>query len=187
MHYDARNRKELERLHPKVARKLNKILQKAEQSDLEILITDGYRTNAEQNKLYAQGRTRSGKIVTNAKGGQSLHNYGLAVDIVPVLSNGQIDYSDYDTYKLFASLAKEEGFAWGGDWKKFKDVPHFEYTEGHDWQYFAKGGKLSQELADWLQPIYDQARQKGITTPLDTKVGDMSLDHLLAVITKFLS
>lgn len=104
------------------------------------------RTFAEQDALYAQGRTRlfdaQGKrlgIVTKAKGGQSIHNYGLAFDIVLLVNNG----ASWDTVKDFdkdskpdwmevVSIFKKHGYTWGGDWK-FKDAPHFEKT-GYNWR-----------------------------------------------------
>jgi peptidoglycan L-alanyl-D-glutamate endopeptidase CwlK len=58
------------------------------------------RTIAEQNELYAQGRTKAGKIVTNAKGGQSYHNYGLAFDIVLLVDkdkNGSFESASWET------------------------------------------------------------------------------------------
>lgn len=51
------------------------------------------RTISEQNELYAQGRTKPGKVVTFAKGGQSMHNYGLAIDIVLIIDGKKVDYS----------------------------------------------------------------------------------------------
>ncbi|MNW46246.1 Peptidoglycan L-alanyl-D-glutamate endopeptidase CwlK precursor [compost metagenome] len=56
---------------------------------IPIIITQGLRTIAEQNALYAQGRTTSDKIVTNAKGGYSNHNFGVAIDFALLLSDGK--------------------------------------------------------------------------------------------------
>ena len=101
----------------------------------EVRITHGLRTNKEQDDLYAIGRTVKGKSVTNAKGGQSVHNYGLAVDICLIIKNVvyydlKID-SDYDgtaDWMEAVKIFKNNGFTWGGDWLKFKDNPHFEYA-----------------------------------------------------------
>jgi peptidoglycan LD-endopeptidase CwlK len=101
------------------------------------------RTFAEQDILYNQGRTTPGKIVTNAKGGQSYHNYGLAIDIVLVVDkdgNGSFETASWDVSSDFdgdgqsdwmevVAIFKRHGFAWGGDWK-FTDKPHFEKTFG---------------------------------------------------------
>lgn len=102
------------------------------------------RTFAEQNDLYAQGRTKSGKIVTNAKGGQSYHNYGLAIDIVLLKDtdgNGTFDTASWETnvdfdgdgvadWREVVNIFKRYGWEWGGEWR-FKDDPHFQKTFGN--------------------------------------------------------
>jgi len=95
-----------------------------------------YRSVAEQNKLYNQ-RPK----VTNAKGGQSIHNYGLAFDIAILLdkdNNGTFESIDWNIsspyFKLVVEYFKSKGYEHGGDWKNFKDYPHFQKTFGHTWQ-----------------------------------------------------
>jgi len=102
------------------------------------------RTFAEQNDLYAQGRTKTGKIVTNAKGGESYHNYGLAIDIVLLKDtdgNGSFETASWETnvdfdgdgvsdWQEVVKIFKQFGWSWGGDWK-FTDKPHFEKTLGY--------------------------------------------------------
>ena len=93
-----------------------------------IRIAQGLRTFEEQNALYNQGRNgNAGKIVTNAKAGQSYHNYGLALDIVNIVGN-DVNY-DFD-WQQVSDIGKECGFEWGGDWE-FKDLPHFQMTFGY--------------------------------------------------------
>ena len=101
------------------------------------------RTFAEQDALYAQGRTKAGAKVTNAKGGQSYHNYGLAIDIVLLVDkdkNGTYETASWDIKTDFdgdgkadwmeiVTIFKRYGFEWGGDWK-FVDAPHFQKTFG---------------------------------------------------------
>ena len=101
------------------------------------------RTFAEQDALFAQGRSKPGKRVTNAKGGQSYHNYGLAIDIVLILDkdkNGTFETAAWDVKSDFdgdkkadwmevVQVFKRYGFEWGGDWK-FLDLPHFQKTFG---------------------------------------------------------
>jgi peptidoglycan L-alanyl-D-glutamate endopeptidase CwlK len=101
------------------------------------------RTFAEQDKIYAQGRTTKGSKVTNARGGQSYHNYGLALDIVLVLDkdkNGLYETAVWDVRGDFdkdgradwievVQIFKQYGWEWGGDWK-FYDAPHFQKTFG---------------------------------------------------------
>jgi len=113
------------------------------------------RTFAEQDGLYAQGRTKlfdeKGKrlgIVTKAKGGQSIHNFGLALDIVLLKdtnNDGKFESASWETNVDFdkdgkadwmevVNILKKNGWIWGGDWKSFKDAPHFEKTFGHTWK-----------------------------------------------------
>lgn len=105
------------------------------------------RTNAEQDSLYAQGRTKlydsNGKklgIVTNAKGGQSIHNYGLAFDIVLIVDGvaswdivKDFDKDGKSDWMEVVNIYKSEGYSWGGDWAGFKDMPHLEKTFGLNW------------------------------------------------------
>lgn len=103
------------------------------------------RTVDEQNALYAIGRNGDKRpIVTNAKGGSSFHNYGLAVDIVLLKDtdgNGTFDTASWETNVDFdgdgkadwaevVAIFKQYGWEWGGDWK-FSDAPHFQKTYGY--------------------------------------------------------
>ena len=93
------------------------------------------RTNAEQDALYAIGRTKPGKIVTQAKAGQSYHNYGLAVDIVLIIDGKEASWDtahDFDSdgvadWQEVVTIFKRHGWEYGGDWH-FKDLPHFQKT-----------------------------------------------------------
>ncbi len=96
----------------------------------EYILISGNRTWEEQEKLYNQGRTTAGNIVTNAKPGSSWHNMGVAGDC-GVFQNGV--YLDNSNPKLARRVhiacskhAKACGLKWGGDWKKFKDIPHYQ-------------------------------------------------------------
>ena len=90
-------------------------------------LTCGYRSVEEQNRLYAQGRTAPGRIVTNARGGASWHNYGLAADYAFV-AGGQLAWSG--PWRIFGRIARECGLEWGGDWKGFPDRPHVQFRKG---------------------------------------------------------
>lgn len=101
-------------------------------------VSCGLRTFEEQEKLFAQGRDKFGnivdraKIVTNSRAGESIHHYGLAVDFCfqgadPFLSkvpNGS------DVWNDLGRIGKAHGLVWGGDFRLFKDRPHFELTYG---------------------------------------------------------
>ena len=126
----ARNEKNIATLHPQIRQKVRQLLQQLYiDHKIHFVITEAYRTIAYQDGLYAIGRTKPGKKVTKAKGGTSYHNYGLAVDIYPVI-NGKIDVDDANTLIKVAGTGKKLGFEWGGDWKSIKDYPHFQITFG---------------------------------------------------------
>lgn len=99
------------------------------------------RTFEEQAAIYAQGRTTPGKIVTNAKPGQSFHNYGLAFDVVLIIDGKTASWDmlkDFDGDRVadwmeVVNICKLYGWKWGGDFKSFKDYPHFEKTFGLNW------------------------------------------------------
>lgn len=96
------------------------------QGGINIEVVQGLRTIAEQNALFAQGRTRPGQIVTRARGGQSNHNYGLAVDVVP-FTNGKPNWNAPNS--VWMAIGQEGGklgLEWGGNWKKFIDKPHLQ-------------------------------------------------------------
>lgn len=102
-----------------------------------------YRSPAEQSMLF-----KKRPKITNADAWQSIHNYGLAFDIVLLLDkdkNGNFETATWDMIKDFdadgisdwmevVKVFKDAGWEWGGDWKKFKDSPHFQKTYGFDWK-----------------------------------------------------
>ena len=156
----------IEQLHPKIKDEvkniyLNEIVTQLGSTTCRFAYT--LRTLQEQKDLYALGRTKlfdaTGHrlgIVTNANAGQSIHNYGLAFDIVLIANNN----ASWDTVKDFdgdgksdwmevVTIFKNHGYVWGGDWK-FKDAPHFEKTFGHDWQSL----KTICEKGNYINGIY---------------------------------
>ncbi len=125
----------LAKVHPTLATRARAMIELLAQSGVEILVTQGLRTWEEQDVLYARGRTVApiGKkfIVTNAKGGQSYHNFGLAFDIVVLDALGKFDWdSDHPGWIAASKAGKSVGLEWGGEWKTFKDIPHYQYTNG---------------------------------------------------------
>ena len=86
------NSRDLKELHPTVAGKAYTFVERCRQAGIDLLITSTYRDKQSQDALYAQGRSKEGKIVTNAKGGQSFHNYRVALDVVSMRNgNGTFD------------------------------------------------------------------------------------------------
>ncbi len=125
-------------LHPIVKERTNQLVQQAADKGIVIVITDGFRSADDQNRLYEKGRSAEGSIVTYAKGGESYHNFGLAIDFALKTPSGKVIWDmEYDGNKNgkadwteVVSLAKTLGFEWGGDWAKFKDYPHLQMDFG---------------------------------------------------------
>lgn len=116
-------------LHPTVEKKAIAWLDDCKSHGMDILVTSTYRDIESQNSLYAQGRTKPGGRVTNAKGGQSYHNWRVALDFVPMV-HGKPDWKDIAKFRAAAELAKKQGFEWAGDWKTFKEYAHIQFTGG---------------------------------------------------------
>ncbi|PSL40476.1 peptidoglycan L-alanyl-D-glutamate endopeptidase CwlK [Planomicrobium soli] len=125
-------------LHPIVEEKKNELIAKAADIGIDILITDDFRSIEEQNSLHRQGRSDPGRIVTHAKGGESYHNYGLAIDFALLLPNGDVVWdinrdgngNGKADWQEVVDIAKDLDFSWGGDWRYFKDYPHLEMSFG---------------------------------------------------------
>jgi peptidoglycan L-alanyl-D-glutamate endopeptidase CwlK len=116
----------LKKVHPELARRVRIEIENLEKSGMQIEVVQGLRTFAEQDALFAQGRTKPGRVVTNARGGQSNHNYGLAVDVVP-FTNGKPNWEAPNSiWVAIGAEAEKLGMEWGGNWKKFIDKPHIQ-------------------------------------------------------------
>lgn len=116
------------KLHPWLDYKLTVLLKKCAKKKIYLIITEGFRTKKYQDQLYAKGRTKPGKVVTNAKGStySSQHMWGIAFDIAIQYKK---DLYDINTIKKVAKIAKGIGLGWGGDWKSIVDTPHFYLSE----------------------------------------------------------
>jgi peptidoglycan LD-endopeptidase CwlK len=135
----ATSAKRLEGLNPIVRKATEELIARSFAAGVSIVIVQGLRTIEYQNQLYAQGRTAPGQIVTNAQGGHSFHNFGLAVDFALLMPDGKV--VSWDTYRdgdndgqrdwlEVAAIGKALGFEWGGDWANFLDMPHFQMVFG---------------------------------------------------------
>lgn len=133
--FSARSLRNLKGIHPDLVKVMTEAIK---DSPVDFTITDGIRTVSEQAALYAQGRTKPGKVVTHVDGINKKSNhqikadgYGYAVDLYP-FKNGSVQVNDADGLKVIAvhikSVAKKLNInvEWGGDWISFKDFPHFE-------------------------------------------------------------
>lgn len=135
--------KRIEQAHPKIRKMLLEQYNEANNllgSNVRLRFAYVFRTPAEQRALFLQ-RPK----VTNADQWQSIHNYGLAFDIVLLVdkdNNGTFETASWDIKKDFdkdlqsdwmevTNYFKSKGWKWGGDFKSLYDAPHFEMTFGH--------------------------------------------------------
>lgn len=105
---------------------------------IDIIFTSTHRDHEAQDALYALGRTKPGKVVTKAKGGDSYHNWQCAFDVVPTV-NGKAVWDDNDLWQRIGEIGVAVGLEWGGNWTKFKDRPHFQNTRGMTLAQFKAG------------------------------------------------
>lgn len=128
----------IDTIHPELREELHTIYKEIRERGVGVRFTDVLRTFEQQEALFAKGRSAPGSIVTHARAGQSYHNYGLAVDIVLLLPDGQVSWDrtlDFDNdgtrdWDEIVFVFKHYGWQWGGDWTSFKDYPHFEKSFG---------------------------------------------------------
>ena len=132
------------------------LVEKCKKEGIDLLITSTYRDFEAQKDLYAVGRTKAGQkcncaktftgkclkhplglTVTNANAGQSWHNWKRAFDVVPLV-NGKCVWNDMELWKKIGAFGKALELEWAGDWKTFKEFPHFQYTQGFTLQDMLK-------------------------------------------------
>jgi peptidoglycan L-alanyl-D-glutamate endopeptidase CwlK len=137
----------LSSLNPYVASLAQQFLNLCTANGLNVTVVEAFRSWDEQDTLYAQGRTTPGDIVTDAEGGDSYHNWGLAFDCAPV-ENGTINWDDINTFNKMGSLGQQVGLEWGGNWTSYDitlvDPPHFQYTFGLNTEQLLNGARPSQ-------------------------------------------
>ncbi len=121
-------------LEPEARRRAIDFLARCQADGLEVLITSTYRSAARQQQIYNQGRTTPGMIVSGSRPGFSMHNFRCALDVVPMRGKKAVwDNRKPENLALWMRIGKhgkDAGFEWGGDWKRFVDMPHLQYTSG---------------------------------------------------------
>lgn len=140
------NSRDIKDLHPKVQAMANAFVAKCKANGLDVLITSTYRDLESQQALYDQGRSmaskaRGEKIVTNAKAGQSFHNWRVAFDFVPIIC-GKACWNDTSVFERCGVIAESVGLEWAGRWKTFKELAHCQYTSGLKLADFQSGKTL---------------------------------------------
>jgi peptidoglycan LD-endopeptidase CwlK len=176
--------KRLEGLNPIVKRAVLELISRAFAASIPIIIVQGLRTIEYQNELYAQGRTKPGQIVTNAKGGYSYHNFGLAVDFALLMpdsrtlswdTNRDGDNDGQHDWMEVVNIAKSLGFEWGGDWASFVDMPHLQISFGLSTAQLRAGAKPPTTIPIEEDQPMTQAEQLAFDT-LAKKVEAQSVE-----------
>lgn len=141
-------------LLPAFRDKVLALMDAAEKAGIPVMPVQTLRTIAEQDALFAQGRTLPGKIVTHARGGQSFHNFGQAVDLVFTDSvTGKLDWDG--PWKDLGPLGEAIGLVWGGRWPQGKtDLDHFQVA-----------GTLEEASAAWSAYLAGTQDSPAATSP----------------------
>ena len=143
------NSREINELHPVVRRGCEEFIRRMKEAGYSAVgISSTYRCSDYQDYLYAQGRTRPGSIVTNARGGQSIHNFRMAFDFYQNIKGKE--WNDANFFAAAGRIWREMGGVWGGDWKDFVDRTHCEYTGGLTLKNLQDGKRLPDDaLMPW--------------------------------------
>lgn len=195
----------IDKLHPELQVCVNKFLEECKSRGLDVCITETLRTQEEQEALYAQGRTKPGKIVTNCRGFQSPHCWGVSFDFCRNVKGKEYDNSDKFFDKV-GEIAKtifdntEYDLFWGGDFKTFVDKPHIEMKKylpnnstvwlidhfGTPEEFMATWYDMKEEGGDYVHryktieemPVYAQDAIEKLVNDgiLAGKGGDLGLD-----------
>jgi peptidoglycan LD-endopeptidase CwlK len=123
---DLLTRIDLQLINPSFLARIKELLAACRAAGCDYWATSGYRSPAEQDKLYAQGRTAPGNVVTNSQGFQSAHNFGIAIDFTrdkDAAKAGLQPSWDAADYEVLGQQTVALGLVWGGNFK-MKDRPH---------------------------------------------------------------
>lgn len=171
--------RDISQLRSDVAANCRVFIQRCKAAGLPVLVVETVRDLEYQASLYAQGRSKPGKIVTNQKT-PSFHwnKVGLAFDICKNVKGHE--YDDADFFRRCGAIGKEMGFTWGGDWKSLPDRPHFQWDDGGRYTAaMVRAGKLPR-----MMPLYKEV-EKAMTKDeakriLKTKAGlsDATITYL---------
>ena len=165
--------RDVKQLHPELQKKVAQLQELCAQNGITIGISECLRTKAEQDALYAKGRTTGGSIVTSCKGStySSMHQWGVAFDFylkVDVDGDGKVsDDAFNDATGLFEKVGKlgqSIGLEWGGSWKSFKDKPHFQLPEWGSTasKLKAQYGTPDKFMAIWTTGVAAKAVQTAV-------------------------
>lgn len=126
---DAISKARLQLINPRLAQLIGQMAEMLALENIEFRVTQALRSWDEQDKLYAEGRSVPGRVITNAPGGHSWHNFGLAVDLAIVQSDGSIDWNpEHPAWKRMIQVGEMLGLLSGSTFRTFPDNPHFQLT-----------------------------------------------------------
>lgn len=135
------NSRSLDDLYPLVKRLAEEFIAACADAGIDVLITSTYRDAECQAALYAEGRTAPGRRVTNARPGESFHNWRCAFDFAPLV-NGKPRWDDLDLFRRCGEIAESVGLEWAGRWHSNPELAHCQYTGGLTLADFQAGKTL---------------------------------------------
>lgn len=161
--------RDIELLHPDLKAIALKFIEIAKGKGINVIISQTWRTKAEQDALYAQGRTTPGSIVTNAKYPHSLHCWGVAFDVA-VIIDGKASWIAAH-FDVLGPIGESLGLEWGGRWQNFPDKPHFQLPGIKVIDLIKKYGTPEKYKESWGQPKEVASMSlKGFEFEADAKV-----------------
>lgn len=136
-------------LHPYFREKVAQLISICKEKGIELALVETYRTRAKQNEYKSMGKkyTRSG-------GGHSKHQYGLAVDVVPIVDS-VAQWDDYKLWRKIGVVGEQLGLRWGGRWRNPYDPGHFEWTAGLS-SYHLSSGLLPRIPKSYNNPCLEE-------------------------------
>lgn len=129
---DPNGRLDAEGMNPEFAGRAGGMLGDLRREGMDMGVASGFRSVEAQNGLHDQGRSDPGSVVTNAKGGESWHNYGLAADMAFNEDDGGLSWDGKENWDRYGEVAEGKGLDWGGDWEGMQDRPHVEWHPGFE-------------------------------------------------------
>ena len=141
---------DLDALHPVFRDKIRTLIEDCREQGITLAVVESYRTVAKQNEYKGMGRK-----YTNSKGGRSKHQYGLAVDLVPIVASVAV-WDSVALWKKVGVTGEKLGLRWGGRWRKPYDPGHFEWTGGVSTANLTMGHMPTVASQEDLYPCLDE-------------------------------
>jgi hypothetical protein len=141
---------DLQALHPFFRDRVIELIEECERKGIQLAVVESYRTHAKQHEYKTMG-----KQYTNSNAGRSKHQYGLAVDIVPVVDDRAV-WDNAALWRKVGLVGEKLGLRWGGRWKKPYDPGHFEWTGGLPTSSLYAGSFPDVPKCDQLYPCLDE-------------------------------